>query len=327
MPRLETAAGPASPASPDPDITAPDNTDPGLPDPFILQRADPWMTRHQGRYYFTASVPEYDRLVIRQAPSLAGLGSAPEATIWQRPASGPLGGHIWAPELHHFDGGWHLYFAAGDSDDPFRIRMYVMSNPETDPAAPAWGPPVRIHTHKESFSLDATTFEHGGTRFLVWAQMDPDSSLFIAPLSSPSTLAGPPVRIADPTLGWEIIGHRVNEGPAVIQRNGRIFLTFSASATDANYCMGLLTADAGADLLDPSSWTKDPLPWMATSDRSGEFGPGHNSFTLDEAGNDLIVYHSRSYRDVMGDPLRDPNRHTRIRRIHWSADGRPSVSC
>ncbi|WP_457964891.1 family 43 glycosylhydrolase [Arthrobacter sp. D1-29] len=323
MPRLETAAGPISPTSP----ISSDNTEPGLPDPFILQRADPWMIRHQGRYYVTASVPEYDRLVLRQASTIAGLGSAAETTIWQRPESGPLGGHIWAPELHHFDGGWHLYFAAGDSDDPFRIRMYVMSNPEPDPSAPAWSPPVRIHTHKESFSLDATTFEHGGTRFLVWAQMDPDSSLFIAPLSSPSTLAGPPVRIADPTLGWETVGHRVNEGPAVIKRNGRIFLTFSASATDANYCMGLLTADDDADLLDPSSWTKDPLPWMASSDRLGEFGPGHNSFTVDEAGNDLIVYHSRSYRDVMGDPLRDPNRHTRIRRIHWSAGGRPSVSC
>ena len=39
-------------------------------------------------------------------------------------------------------------------------------------------------------------------------------------------------------------GYRVNEGPAVIQRNGRVFMTYSASATDANYCLGLLTASA-----------------------------------------------------------------------------------
>lgn len=284
------------------------------------------MIRHNQRYYFTASVPEYDRLVLRSASSIAALGSATESVIWRRPSSGPLGGHIWAPELHHFDGQWHLYFAAGDSDDLFRIRMYVMSNPEADPATPAWGPPVRIHTHKESFSLDATTFEHGGTRFLVWAQMDPDSSLFIAALSSPSTLAGPPVRIADPTLDWETIGHRVNEGPAAIKLNGRIFLTFSASATDANYCIGLLTAAADADLLDPSSWTKSPLPLMATSDETAEYGPGHNSFSVDEAGNDVIVYHARSDRTIIGDPLRDPNRHTRVRRVQWSTEGWPSFS-
>jgi GH43 family beta-xylosidase len=235
-----------------------------------------------------------------------------------------MGGHIWAPELHHFGGRWHMYFAAGDSDDLFRIRMYVMSSPDIDPTAHAWGPPVRIETHKETFSLDATTFEHNGTRFLVWAQMDPDSSLFIAPLSSPSTLAGPPVRIADPIMDWEIKGHRVNEGPAVIERNGRIFLTFSASATDANYCVGLLTADGDADLLDPSSWTKSKLPVMASSDETGEYGPGHNSFTVDEAGNDVIVYHARSDREIEGNPLYEPNRHTRIRRIAWTSHGWPT---
>lgn len=302
----------------------PGNAQSDLPNPLIRQRADPWMIWHSGRYYFTASVPEYDRLVLRSASSLAALASAPEAVIWQRPSSGPLGGHIWAPELHHFGGQWHLYFAAGDSDDLFRIRMYVMSNPDLDPAAPTWGPPVRIETHKESFSLDATTFEHGGRRFLVWAQMDPDSSLFIAPLSSPSTLAGPPVRIADPVMDWEIQGHRVNEGPAVIEHNGRIFLTFSASATDANYCVGLLTAGAGADLLDPSSWAKSPLPVMASSDQTGEYGPGHNSFSVDEAGNDVIVYHARSDREIEGHPLHEPNRHTRIRRIAWSSEGLPT---
>jgi GH43 family beta-xylosidase len=303
---------------------SPRGAPPTVPNPLISQRADPWVIRRTGLYYFTASVPEYDRLVLRSASSIAGLGSAPESVIWRRPSAGPLGGHIWAPELHHFDCQWHLYCAAGDSDDLFRSRMYVMSNPEPDPAGPGWGPPVRIHTHKESFSLDATTFEHQGTRFLVWAQMDPDSSLFIAPLLSPSVLAGPPVRIADPTMDWETIGHRVNEGPSVIKHAGRIFLTFSASATDSNYCVGLLTAGADADLLDPSSWTKSPLPLLASSDETEEYGPGHNSFTVDEAGNDVIVYHARSYREIAGHPLHEPNRHTRVRRVAWSPEGWPS---
>ena len=32
--------------------------------PFIIQRADPYVYRHSdGTYWFTASVPEYDRIV------------------------------------------------------------------------------------------------------------------------------------------------------------------------------------------------------------------------------------------------------------------------
>lgn len=96
--------------------------------PIVSQRADPWLMKHtDNRYYFTGSVPEYDRIIVRSASSISGLGSAAETVVWKRPASGTMGGHIWAPELHHFDGKWHIYFAAGDSNDVFRVRIYVIS--------------------------------------------------------------------------------------------------------------------------------------------------------------------------------------------------------
>jgi GH43 family beta-xylosidase len=295
--------------------------------PVVPQRADPWLMKHtDGKYYFTGSVPEYNRIIVRSSPTIAGLGSASEAVVWTRPASGTMGGHIWAPELHHFDGQWHIYFAAGDSSDVFRVRIYVISTNDADPTTAVWGPPVRVYTHADTFSLDATTFEHQGTRYLLWAQSDTgvNSSLYIASMSSPSTLSSTPVRIAVPTLDWETRGYKVNEGAAVIKRNGRIFVTFSASATDANYCMGLLTADASADLLSAASWTKTPVPVFVTTEGSKQYGPGHNSFTVDEAGNDVLVYHARSYRTIVGDPLYDPNRHARVQRLYWNADGTPN---
>ncbi|MDQ0822435.1 GH43 family beta-xylosidase [Arthrobacter sp. V4I6] len=297
-----------------------------LINPVVPQRADPWLMKHtDGRYYFTASVPEYNRLIVRSSPTIAGLGSAPESVVWTRPATGTMGGHIWAPELHHFDGQWHIYFAAGDSVDVFRVRIYVISTEDADPTTAVWGPPIRVYTHADTFALDATTFEHSGTRYLLWAQGDAgvNSSLFIASMSSPSTLSSTPVRIAVPTLEWETRGYKVNEGPAVIKRNGRIFVTFSASATDANYCMGLLAADATADLLSPDSWVKTPTPVFVTNEGSKQYGPGHNSFTVDEAGNDMLVYHARSYREIAGDPLYDPNRHARVQRMYWNPDGTP----
>ncbi|MFC7846861.1 family 43 glycosylhydrolase [Arthrobacter sp. NPDC057388] len=312
------AAAPAAAAAVDPSP---------LINPVVPQRADPWLMKHtDGKYYFTGSVPEYNRIIVRSSPTIAGLGSAAEAVVWTRPASGTMGGHIWAPELHYFDGQWHIYFAAGDSSDVFRVRIYVISTADADPATAVWGQPVRVYTHADTFSLDATTFEHQGTRYLLWAQSDTgvNSSLYIASMSSPSTLSSTPVRIAVPTLDWETRGFKVNEGAAVIKRNGRIFVTFSASATDANYCMGLLTADASADLLNAASWQKTPTPVFTTNEGSKQYGPGHNSFTVDEAGNDVLVYHARSYRAIVGDPLYDPNRHARVQRLYWNADGTPN---
>jgi GH43 family beta-xylosidase len=239
-----------------------------------------------------------------------------------------MGGYIWAPEIHHIDGRWYCYFAAGDADDLFHIRTYVMSSPARDPREPGWGDPVRLVTAWDTFTLDSTTFVHRGTRYLLWAQSEPgiatNSNLYIAPLASPTELAAAPVRIAVPTLPWEIQGFKVNEGPAVLIRNGRVFVTFSASATDARYCMGLLTADADADLLDAASWVKSPEPVFVTSEATHVYGPGHNSFTVDEHGRDMLVYHGRDYRDIVGDPLFDPNRHTRVQRLYWNDDGTPA---
>ncbi len=183
-------------------------------------------------------------------------------------------------------------------------------------------------TPRESFSLDATTFTQGSTRYLCWAQSDPElgsgTSLYLAAMTNPWTITGTPVRISKPTLAWETIGHNVNEGPAVITRNGRIFMTFSASATDANYAVGLLTASSGANLLNASSWTKHAQPVLRSNDATSQYGPGHNSFTVSEDGqSDILVYHARPYKAISGDPLYDPNRHTRIQKVYWRADGTP----
>ena len=46
-------------------------------EPWILQRADPYVYRHtDGNYYFTASIPAYDRIVLRRSETLAGLKDA-----------------------------------------------------------------------------------------------------------------------------------------------------------------------------------------------------------------------------------------------------------
>jgi GH43 family beta-xylosidase len=130
--------------------------------------------------------------------------------------------------------------------------------------------------------------------------------------------------ITTPEYEWEKIGFLVNEGAAVLKRNGKIFISFSGSATDYNYCMGLLWADENADLMNPASWNKLPEPVFQTNDENGQYGPGHNSFTVSEDGkHDVLVYHARNYKEIVGDPLYDPNRHTRAQVVQWGEDGMP----
>ncbi|HEV7300691.1 MAG TPA: glycoside hydrolase family 43 protein [Tepidisphaeraceae bacterium] len=297
--------------------------------PLILQRADPFVLRHvDGWYYFTASVPEYDRIELRRARSIAALATAEPVVVWRKHSEGAMGGYIWAPELHVIDGRWFVYFAAGHAERAFEIRIYALACDAANPLDSAWRECGQIRTSWESFALDATTFTHRNTRYLAWAQNDPaigpGTSIYLAAMDGPLKIAGQQVAIARPTHAWERIGHHVNEGPAVLVRNGRVFMTFSASATDANYCMGLLTAAEDADLLDPASWKKVPTPVKCSSEAAGEYGPGHNSFTVSEDGQtDLLVYHARDYRDIEGEPLFDPNRHTRVQPIIWSKDGAP----
>ena len=298
--------------------------------PLVEQRADPCLTRPvDGMYYLTGSVPEYDRVVVRGAPTIDGLATTRERTVWRRPAAGRMAGYIWAPELCRIDGAWYLYFAAGDSDDPFRIRTYVLQQRAADPRADGWVLRGQVVTAWDTFTLDSTSFEHDGKRYFLWAQKEPgidtNSNLYLAEMASPLALATAPVRISVPTLDWEVQGFKVNEGPAVLIRNGRVFITFSASATDARYCMGLLTADARSNLLDPRSWSKSPRPVFTTNEQTKQYGPGHNSFTVAEDGEtDVLVYHARDYRDITGDPLFDPNRHTRVQKLYWHDDGTPS---
>lgn len=301
--------------------------------PLIEQRADPYIHKHtDGYYYFTASVPAYDQLEVRRAKTIDGLPSAEPVAVWHKPETGALSELIWAPEIHFNQGAWYIYFAATHTreikDGCFQHRMYCISTKADNPLEGIWTEPKQIDTGIDTFCLDATTFTHKGKLYYVWAQKQNDipgnSNLYIAPMDTPDAIAGEPVLLSIPELEWETRGFKVNEGPAVLIRNGRVLLTYSGSATDENYCMGLLYADEEADLLDPSSWTKVQQPVFQSDFENHVFGPGHNSFTVAEDGKtDILVYHARTYTEIEGDPLWDPNRHTYVKPVRWDDQGLP----
>ncbi|QGK74220.1 family 43 glycosylhydrolase [Flavobacterium sp. SLB02] len=297
--------------------------------PIAEQRADPWVYKTDtGDYFLIATVPEYDRIVLRKANSINGLKEAKEKEIWHKHEKGVMGSHIWAPELHRIDGKWYIYFAAGEAENIWNIRMWVLSNSSADPMQGKWKEEGQIKTQKESFSLDATTFEHKGKRYLIWAQNvrggDSGTALVLSEMKNPTTLTGPEVILTEPEFSWERVKYNVNEGPAVIKKDGRIFIAYSASATNHNYCMGLLWANEDTDLLNAANWNKSPGPVFYTSEELKRYGPGHNSFTTSEDGKSTImIYHARDYKEIQGHELSDKNRATRARKVNWTKSGFP----
>ncbi len=323
-------------------------------EPLIEERADPSITydEERNRYYFTASYPVngkdgadgYDRLVIRVADTIEGLADAEEHVVWDESEVEGYGQFIWAPELHKIGDYWYFISTAavGEGGYSFDIRPFMMKCNDadniTDPDS--WGEPERVKPVEgdksclQVMSLDMTYFEAGGKCYVSWADKTQEnlSKVFIATVDpeDPTQLTSKATVITTPEYSWECVNIAVNEGSAAFVKDGTVYLAFSAAATGAEYCVGLMTADADADLTDASNWTKVPYPVLTSGDFNDELcGPGHNSFTTDEYDNLVIVYHARpaeEHAGHSGDPLYDACRHAYVKPVLFDSEGAPVLN-
>ncbi len=304
---------------------------------WIQKRADPYVYKHtDGTYYFTASLPDYDGIALRKADKLFDLKDAPEKMIWKKHDKGIMSFHVWAPELHFIFGKWYIYFAAGDVDDIWAIRPYVLECRGDDPFNDEWIEKGMMQCSDEdpfsfrAFSLDGTVLENHGEYYFIWAEKvgvgKQISNLYIAKMESATKLSTVQVLLTTPDYDWERVGFWVNEGPAFIKHDGKIYMTYSASETGVAYCIGMLSADENDDLLDPKSWTKSRMPVLKTSEELKIYGPGHNSFTVNDEGEPVMIYHARTEAEIVGNPLYNPNRHAMVMKVKWNESGEPEFS-
>ena len=315
---------------------------------------------------------QYDRVVLRRGRTLEELQDrSKQVTIWKvgnqgfEDASGNnvAGGgqrYIWAPEIHRVGSKWVVYFTeAHKGGNAFNIYCHALVLDGTkDPYETALKASNGVSEWKDyqmrggtgltkaitsSFCLDMTYFKDAvnDQSYVIWAAKGYDnlSKLYMAKVSEdePWRLTSEIILLTTPEYGWENVRYVVNEGPTVLQKDGNIFMCYSASGTGSEYAIGMMNAKAGSDLLDINNWTKSPYPLLTSRDVDGEEGPGHNSFTVDKDGNAIFVYHARPtshnykhcgwngtesthYND---EPLNDPCRHARLKRVHWAADGTP----
>lgn len=318
---------------------------------FIKDRADPFVTRgSDGWYYFSASYPMYgkddvegyDRIILRRARTIDGLADAEEKVIWDEKDSETAFRFIWAPEIHEINGKWYILFAAsGSENNVWDINCHVIMCSGNDPYNDSWIDKGKFEACDGDvfsftrFSLDMTYFECSGKHYVSWAQNGGNSNVYLATVDPemPWKTTCPAMLLTKPEYDWERVRIPVNEGPATMIHNSKIYLAFSASATGPEYCIGLMYADISSDLLNIESWTKLDMPLLTSGDLEGEYGPGHNSFVRDENGDWFFVYHSRDEACFKGecgfanhDSLYDPCRSARKRRVLWDDNGLPILN-
>ena len=320
-------------------------------DIFINDRADPFVTKgSDGWYYFTASYPMYakndaegyDRVILRRARTIDGLKNAEEKTIWDEKDSETSFRFMWAPEIHEINGKWYVLFAAsGSENNVWDIDCHIIMCEGNDPYNDKWIDKGKFEACEgdefsfRGFSLDMTHFECNGKHYVAWAQNGGNSNVYLATVDpeKPWKTTCKALLLTKPEYEWEKVNIPVNEGPAVMIHGGKVFLAFSASATGPEYCIGLMYADEKADLMDINNWTKLSKPLLTSNDLTGEYGPGHNSFVKDENGEWVFVYHSRDEKCYKGecgygdqDPLYDPCRSARKRKVLWDENGFPILN-
>lgn len=294
----------------------------------IAPGADPWVIQHEGYYYWCLSENDLGVAVFRSI-SLTELGE--RHVVWRAAKRGSYSAQVWAPELHWLDGRWYIYVGVSNGDNATH-RTIVLESDDADPTRP-------FHFKSELYTgddlagrtgnrwaIDATVFEQAGKRYCIWSGWEGDRDeqwLYLAPMANPWTLAAARTRLChnDDYL-WERVGERrpgrgLNEAPQVLQRNGRVFVIFSCSASwEPNYKLGMLELAADGDPLDPHVWQKQPLPVFQRTLTT--FGVGHCSFVTSPDGReDWIVYHAKVSLE------HGWNRVLRAQRFSWDVSGRP----
>ncbi|HEX2207955.1 MAG TPA: glycoside hydrolase family 43 protein [Longimicrobium sp.] len=295
----------------------------------VAAGADPWVVKEGGTYYSVQSVD--NGIVVYRSTRLSQLLSN-GVRVWVAPDTGWNRTNVWAPELHHVDNRWYIYYAAGRAGPPFiHQRAGVLESTGDDPQGPyvdrgmlytgddqAGGAPAK-------WAIDLTIGRINGQLVAVWSGWENDAAtdrtpqhLYAARMISPTTISGNRVRISSPTEAWER-GTELDlqEGPEVLQRNGQTFIIYSTRESWLpDYRLGQLKF-IGGDPLSPASWSKSGGPVFQSGE--GVVGVGHASFTTSPSGTEnWIVYHAKTSTAPGWDRV------IRMQTFTWNSDGSPN---
>ena len=283
----------------------------------LPQRADdPWVVRDGDSYLYCYSID--GGVAVTRSDSLIGIKRERGAVCYRAPKGEMYSEEYWAPELHKVDGRWYIYVAADDGNND-NHRMYCLGAKTDDPTG-EYELIGKITDDTDKWAIDGTILTLGGENYFIWSGWEGDvnvaQKLYIAHMKDAATIDSPRVLISEPEYEWEkrccVDGlPTINEGPAVLARDGKVFLVYSASGSWSDeYCLGMLEL-VGKDPMNPDSWKKHDGPVFEKNEYC--YGPGHCSFTTSPDGTeDWMAYH--------GNPVSGSGwggRRLYIQRIYW----------
>lgn len=307
--------------------------------PLFSSGGDPSAIFYQGKYYYTHTTN--DMIWIWETADITDMGRAVYKEVW-RPTDPSCKHNLWAPEIHRINDKWYIYYAADDGNTD-NHQIYVLENDAPTPMEGEFRQKGPVLTDEDwNWGIHASTFVHKGIQYLIWSGwpkrriVEETQCIYIARMKNPWTLDGERIMLSRPEYDWERQwvnpdGSRtaypiyVNEAPQSFQSKDKrkLIIYYSASGCwSPYYCIGMLTCDAEADLLDIRSWKKEPKPIFYQSPADSVWGPGSPAFIPSPDSTEwYMLYHARSIPNgVTGS---DETRSPRLQKIGWDEQGMP----
>lgn len=276
--------------------------------------ADPWILKENNVYYYTKTTG--NNVTIFSSNQLSDVAAGESKVIYESDSKLE---NFWAPEIHHLDNVWYIYFAANPFDNEIH-RMYVLINPNNNPMEGDWEC-MEMKGMDDKFAIDGTILELDSGRYFIWSGWEGyenvQQNLYIAKMKSPTEVKKEKILLSEPEYDWEKQGNPlINEAPQILIKDNTVNLIYSASGSWTNdYCLGLLTASKDADVTNLSNWKKESKPIFKSANEI--YGPGHNGFAKSpDEKEDYIIYHSARW-DGAG-----WNRSVRLQKIEFDENGK-----
>jgi GH43 family beta-xylosidase len=168
--------------------------------------------------------------------------------------------NLWAPEIHHIDGQWYIYFTMGTGEIPTQ-RMWVIQALNPESPLGAYSGSKRLASPENYYQIDGTVIQYGNSTnlYMMWSGcdspgIDNPTNMYIAKMSNPTTLEGERILLRTRTQDWE---GTVIEGPQIIWNGTRLYIIFSANHyTTEDYCLGMMYIDDLKDPLVAENWNQ-----------------------------------------------------------------------
>ncbi len=259
---------------------------------------DPYILYFNNLYYYCFS--RDDKIYLSVSKELDSIEEKEEIIVYDNEEGLK---NLWAPELHVINDKCYIYVACDDGNNK-NHRMYVLYNNSNDPLKKYKNKGI-ISDVSNKWAIDGTILNYKDELYFIWSGCDKNihykQEIFIAKMANSFKIASEKVLLSTPEYDWEKQGGDgvklafVNEGPAVLEINEKVYLVYSASGCWCkDYCLGVLEL-IGDDPLSKSSWKKHDKPIFSSTENI--IGPGHPSFTTNENKEIYMIFHSFNDKD------------------------------